>query len=67
MTLHDDGTTLSQPLAKGWFELGSAENKKNAAQEARCGGFADDLNQDDQNEICTPAMKVRAAPGTTMF
>ena len=29
--------------------------------------YADDLNQDDQNEICTPAMKVRAAPGTTMF
>jgi hypothetical protein len=43
------------------------KTKKTAAQEARCGGFADDLNQDDQNEICTPAMKVRAAPGTTMF
>lgn len=28
---------------------------------------AKDLNPSDQNEICTPAMKVRAAPGTTMF
>jgi hypothetical protein len=67
MALHDYGTAASQPLAKAWVELGSAENKKPPHRMPDAAVYADDLNQMDQNEICTPAMKVRAAPGTTMF
>ena len=59
-------SSVTAIFLKRWFELGFA-GKKTPHRRSGAAVGTNDLNQIDQNVICTPAMKVRAAPGTTMF